>query len=78
MSCQKKFIDFISSGDKTLLEKCVNLIDLKMFDVTKMSTLNDTCVALVKKAKKDKQRKNQREQFTLYGNYLNEGYKSYN
>lgn len=38
--------------------------------------INDA-IAVLEKAKKDKQKKNQRQMFTLYGNYLNDSYKSY-
>jgi hypothetical protein len=37
--------------------------------------INDAIVVL-EKAKKDKQRMNQRQMFTLYGNYLDNSYKS--
>jgi hypothetical protein len=37
--------------------------------------INDA-IAVLEKAKKDKQRMNQRQMFTLYGNYLNDSYKS--
>ena len=37
--------------------------------------INDA-IAVLEKAKKDKQRMKQREMFTLYGNYLNNSYKS--
>lgn len=33
-------------------------------------------IAVLEKAKRDKQRMNQRQMFTLYGNYLNDGFKS--
>lgn len=33
-------------------------------------------IAVLEKAKKDKQRMNQRKMFTLYGNYLDDSYKS--
>jgi len=35
-------------------------------------------VAILEKAKRDKQKLNQRQSFTLFGNYLVESYKSYN
>lgn len=37
--------------------------------------INDA-IAILEKAKRDKQRMNQRQVFTLYGNYLNDGNKS--
>ena len=37
--------------------------------------INDA-IAVLEKAKKDKQRMNQRQMFTLYGNYLDNSYKS--
>lgn len=37
--------------------------------------INDA-IAILEKAKRDKQRMSQRQMFTLYGNYLNDGYKS--
>ena len=37
--------------------------------------INDA-IAVLEKAKKDKQQMNQRQMFTLYGNYLNDSYKS--
>ena len=37
--------------------------------------INDA-IAVLEKAKRDKQRMNQRQMFTLYGNYLNDGNKS--
>ena len=37
--------------------------------------INDA-IAILEKAKKDKQRMNQRQMFTLYGNYLDNSYKS--
>lgn len=36
--------------------------------------INDA-ISILEKSKKDKQRTNQRQMFTLYGNYLNDGYK---
>jgi hypothetical protein len=33
-------------------------------------------IAVLEKAKKEKQKNNQRQMFTLYGNYLNDSYKS--
>lgn len=53
------------------------LIDTNNDNTVSEQELNDA-IAVLEKAKKDKQRKLQRETFTLYGNYLNEGYKSYN
>ena len=53
------------------------LIDTNNDNSVSEQEINDA-IAILEKAKKDKQRKNQREKFTLYGNYLNEGYKSYN
>jgi len=53
------------------------LIDTNDDNAVSEQELNDA-IAVLEKAKKDKQRKNQRQAFTLYGNYLNEGYKSYN
>lgn len=38
--------------------------------------INDA-IAVLEKAKRDKQRMNQRQMFTLYGNYLNDSYKTY-
>lgn len=35
-------------------------------------------ISILEKAKKDKQKMNQRKNFTLYGNYLADSYKSYN
>ena len=37
--------------------------------------INDA-IAILEKAKRDKQRMRQREMFTLYGNYLNDGNKT--
>ena len=37
--------------------------------------INDA-IAVLEKAKQDKQKMNQRKTFTLYGNYINESYKS--
>ena len=37
--------------------------------------INDA-IAVLEKAKRDKQRMNQRQTFTLFGNYLNDGYKT--
>lgn len=53
------------------------LIDTNNDRTVSEEELNDA-ISVLEKAKKDKQRKLQRETFTLYGNYLNEGYKSYN
>jgi hypothetical protein len=43
-------------------------------DVTEQE-INDA-IAVLEKAKRDKQRMNQRQMFTLYGNYLDNSYKS--
>jgi hypothetical protein len=37
--------------------------------------INDA-ISLLEKAKRDKQQMNQRQMFTLYGNYINDGFKS--
>jgi len=34
-------------------------------------------ISVLEKAKKEKQKNNQKQMFTLYGNYLNDSYKSY-
>jgi len=38
----------------------------------------NNAIAVLEKAKKDKIRLNQRKNFTLFGNYLNDSYNSYN
>jgi hypothetical protein len=38
----------------------------------------NNAIAILEKAKRDKDKKNQRHNFTLFGDYLNDSYKSYN
>lgn len=38
----------------------------------------NNAIAILEKAKRDKERINQRKHFTLFGDYLNDSYKSYN
>jgi hypothetical protein len=38
----------------------------------------NNAIAILEKAKRDKQKLNQRQTFTLFGNYLADSYKSYN
>ena len=51
------------------------LTDVNDDGVVTEQEINDA-IAVLEKAKKDKQRLNQRQTFTLYGNYLDNSYKS--
>lgn len=53
------------------------LVDENEDGVVTEQEINDA-IAVLEKAKKDKQRMNQRHSFTLYGNYMEEGNKSVN
>jgi len=52
----------------------------KLVDENKDGSVTDQeindAIAVLEKAKRDKQRMNQRQTFTLFGNYLNDGYKT--
>jgi len=51
------------------------LVDENKDEIITEQEINNA-IAILEKAKKDKQRMNQRQMFTLYGNYLNEGLQS--
>jgi hypothetical protein len=53
------------------------LVDENKDGVVTEEEINNAIVIL-EKAKKEKQKINQRQTFTLFGNYLQESYKSYN
>ena len=38
----------------------------------------NNAITILEKARRDKEKKNQRQNFTLFGDYLNDSYKSYN
>lgn len=38
----------------------------------------NNAIAILEKAKRDKERKNQKQNFTMFGDYLSDSYKSYN
>lgn len=54
----------------------------KLVDQNNDGVVNDdeinNAIAILEKAKKDKQKMQQRQTFTLFGNYLADSYKSYN
>ena len=54
----------------------------KIADVNSDGNVTDqeitNAIAVLEKAKRDKQKLNQRQSFTLFGNYLADSYKSYN
>lgn len=51
------------------------IVDINDDGVVTEQEINEA-IAILEKAKKDKQRMNQRQVFTLYGNYLNESFKT--
>jgi hypothetical protein len=53
------------------------LVDENKDGVVTEEEINNA-IAILEKAKKEKQKINQRQTFTLFGNYLTESYKSYN
>ena len=53
------------------------LVDENMDGEISEQEINDA-IAILEKAKRDKQKMQQRKQFTLYGNYLADSFKNYN